>query len=326
VAEGALWLGERDIAELLTLAEAIDVLEDAYRRKAAGEAASMRRAHLREGQSILHAVGGSLAAGGVAGTKTWTYTPGGARPLLILFSLHDGAVLGIIEAFAMGQLRTAATSGLGTRVLAAPDASTLALLGTGRQARAQAEAVAAVRPIREVRVFGRDPERRERLADELRSELDVAVSEHREVASAVTGAAVVTAVTRAAEPILDGDDIAAGTHLNAVGAIVPTRRELAVSAVARCDVVVADSVEQAREDAGELRAAVDAGALDWEKVRGLEEVLDVPVAALRTPSQITLFKALGVGLADVALGAELLSRAHARSCGIPLPMLAAPHH
>jgi ornithine cyclodeaminase len=326
MSDAPLWVGEAEAAALLSLEDAIDVLAQAYRLQAGGAAASMRRAHLREGDAILHAVGGTIAGDGLTGTKTWAYTPGGASPLLVLFSLTDGRVLGVVEAFAMGQMRTAATSGLGTRVLAREDAATLALLGTGKQAFAQARAVAAVRPITRVQLFGRDPGRRADLADRLREALGAEVSEHGDVAQTLDGADIVTAITRAETPVVTGEMLAPGMHVNAVGAIVPSRRELDEDAVARCDVVVTDSVAQARDDAGELRAAVDAGHPVWDRVRGLDAVVDERPSELRFPTDITLFKALGVGLSDVALGAEILRRARAAGAGWPLPVQAVAHH
>jgi len=311
----SLWIGEAEVAELLTMNDAIDVLAAAYRLQAQGLASSMRRAHVREGDAILHAVGGSLAGRGLAGTKTWMYTPGGASPLLIVFSIADGSVLAVVEAFAMGQMRTAATSGLATRVMAAPEAATLALLGTGKQSFSQAQAVTCVRPIRAVRLFGRRPEPRAKLAARLREELGVEVSEHGDVAEAVAGAQVITAITRSADPYLEGAWLPAGAHVNAVGAIVPSRRELQVDAVARCALVAADSVTQARDDSGELRAAVEAGDLSWDAVRDLSEIVDTPPVELRTETDITLFKALGIGLSDVALGAEVLRRAKLAGAG-----------
>jgi len=320
------WLTEHDVTGLMSLPDAIDVLEDTYRLQARGEATSMRRAHVREGDAILHAVGGTISGQGVAGTKTWTYTPSGASPVLVLFSLETGALLGIVEAFALGQMRTAATSGLGTRVLAREDASTAAVLGTGKQAFSQARAIAAVRPISEIRIFGRDPGRRLALAEALQAELDVRVSGYSTVDEAVEGADVVTTVTRAADPVLSGAQIADGMHINAVGAIVPSRRELDESAVARCTLIVADSVEQARDDAGELRMAADAGALNWADVRGLESLVDERVDVLRTRADVTLFKTLGIGVSDVALGAEVVRRAQAASAGRALPVPETAHH
>ncbi|MEZ5075922.1 MAG: ornithine cyclodeaminase family protein [Solirubrobacterales bacterium] len=313
-----LWIGEAEVVELLGVEEAIDVLQTAYRLRSQGLAESMRRAHVREGDAILHAVGGTIAGRGLAGTKTWLYTPGGASPLLILFSLGDGSVLAAIEAFAMGQMRTSATTGLATRVMANPDAETLALLGTGKQAFSQAQAVSCVRPIREIRLFGRRVEPRANLAARLREELGVEVSEHGDPGSAVDGASVVVAITRSAEPYLKGEWLSPGAHVNAVGAIVPARRELEAGVISRSSLVAADSVAQARDDSGELRAAVDAGSLAWDDVRDLSEIVDSPPESLREPEQITVFKALGVGLSDVALGAELLRRARAAGVGRPV--------
>lgn len=314
------WISEAEVVELISMAEAIDVLADSYRLERAGAATSMRRGHVRSGESILHAVGGTLAGRGLAGTKTWTYTPGGAAPLVILFSLQDGSVQAIIEAFALGQMRTAATSGLGTRTLAPTDARTLALLGTGKQAFAQAHAVTLVRPIDTIQLFGRDPGRRHALAGRLADELGVCVSEHADVAEAIAGADIVTTITRSAEPFVTGALLEAGQHVNAVGAIVPSRREFDPSAVGRCRVIVADSVVQARADAGELRD------VDWESVRALADVVGCPLDELRDPDDVSLFKALGLGLSDVALGAEIARRAEDAGAGRPLAMSATAHH
>jgi ornithine cyclodeaminase len=202
----------------------------------------------------------------------------------------------------------------------------LALLGTGKQAFAQAHAVSLVRPIETIRLFGRDQERRHGLAVRLADELGVRVSEHGDAREAIGEADVVTAITRSAEPFVTGAMLRPGQHVNAVGAIVPSRRELDASAVARCAVVVSDSVVQARDDAGELRAAVEVGGLDWHEVHGLAEVVDRPLDALRGPRDISLFKALGVGLSDVALGAEVARRAQEAGAGSPLPRPTAAHH
>jgi alanine dehydrogenase len=325
MAEQPIWVSEADAANLLSLDDAMETLAAAYRLEAAGQAASMRRAHAREGESILHAVGGTIAGSGLTGTKTWTYTPRGAAPLIILFSLGDGRVLGVIEAFAVGELRTAATTGLGTRLLARRDSRTLALLGTGKQAFPQAQAVALTRPIETIRLFGRNAERRAGMARRLADELGLKVMLFDSAAEAAAGADIVTAITRSSEPVVTGGDLRDGMHVNAIGAIVPGRRELDDTAVARAGVIVADSSAQARDDAGELRAAHAAGLLSWADVRSLSDVIDRELTDLRRDTDVTLFKALGVGLADVALGAEVLRRARLDGLGHPLPASFAGH-
>ena len=308
------FIGAGQVSEAVDLPLAIDVLEAAFDEQSKGAAGTMPRTHLEDGENILHAVGGRL--GEVAGTKTWLYTPNGAKPLLILFSCADGRVLALIEAFAFGQLRTAAVAGLATKLLARPDASALALLGTGRQALSQARAVASVRDLQEIRCFGRDTARRARLAAAIEQELNIAVEEFADADEAAAGADVITTITRAVEPVLHGAGVARGTHINAMGSIVPTRRELDTDVVALADRIVVDSLEQAASDAGELLAAERAGLLEMASVCSLAQVAgEVSLARhagethpVRGPAEITLFKSLGVGLADVALGVELLKR------------------
>jgi alanine dehydrogenase len=314
----AIFITEDDVRSLLSLDRAIDVLGQTYERQAADGVIPMRRAHARSGQLILHAVGGAIAADGIAGVKTWLYTPRGAQPVLVLFGLGDGRVVAVIEAFLLGQLRTAATSGLATRLLSRTGAGSLALLGTGKQAAAQAAAVCAVRDIERISLYGRDAERRGRLARELREAHGVPVDEADSVARAVDGASVVTVVTRAQQPIVSADVLLPGMHVNAVGAITPDRSELDVAAVAAFDVLVADSVEQARADAGDLRAAVDAGAIGWRQVHGLDQIAAGARAGRQGGDDLTLFRALGVGTSDVALGSEVLRLAREHDRGSAL--------
>jgi alanine dehydrogenase len=309
MADRPVWIDEADVVRVLTMGDAIDVLDAAYRLQSRGSASNMRRAHLREGEAILHAVGGAIGDQRVAGTKTWIHTPGGASPLLIVFDLDNGGVRAVIEAFAMGQMRTAATSGLATRYLARQDAGTLAVLGTGKQSVAQAQAIVCERPITKIRLFGRDPSRRAACASRIRDALGVEVTEHATVADTVAGADVITAITRAAEPILSAEMLEPGQHINAVGSIVPSKREVSADLVGRCDLVVADSVPQARDDAGELRAAVDAGLFHWDSLHSLASVIAGDAADGRGGGDaITLFKAVGIGVSDVALGNELVRR------------------
>lgn len=315
----ALFIAEAEVRGLLALDRAIDALSDAYSQHARDAVVGMQRAHLRIGDTILHAVGGVLVERGIAGVKTWLYTPRGARPLLVLYALADGRVLAVVEAFLLGQMRTAATSGLATRLLSREDAHSLALLGTGKQAGPQAAAVCAVREIARIALYGRDPQRRRALAERLRAEHGVAVDESESVREALEGADVVTAVTRAREPVLTGDLLERGVHVNAVGAITPDRAELDETAISRFDVLVADSVSQARADAGDLRAAVEAGVIGWDRVHGLDEVASTTVVGRTRATDITLFRALGVGSSDVVLGCEVLALAREHGAGAFLP-------
>ena len=313
-----LWIRDLEASELLTLEEAIEVLDRTHREYGEGAATNMVKTQAQTANSNLHAVGGLLVSAGVAGTKTWIHTPGGAQPLLILFSPADGSVLAIVEAFALGQLRTAATSALATRALSRPDSAALTLVGTGKQAKAQALAVAAVRPIAAITVYGRNPERRATCVEEIQTETSSYVREEPDLGRALAHADVITVVTRASEPFIGGDQIPTGAHINGVGAILPGRQELDVSAVDRTDFIAVDSLAQAQASSGELRAAAERGLLEWDRVSELGAVLDGSHPGRQDDAEVTFFKAMGVGIADVALGAEVLQRAGDRRVGCSL--------
>jgi alanine dehydrogenase len=281
------WLTEDDVRERLTLARAIDAVEAALAREATGAAKTMVKTHVAWGEGethSLHAIGG--VDGDLVGTKTWAHTAGGANPLLVLWDSETGERRAIIEAFLLGQLRTAAMSGVATRALADPTARTVAVIGTGKQAGPQVDALREVLAVDEVRVFGRDAARRDAFAERVGATSCASVEE------AVAGASVVTTVTRATAPFLSSAMVASGTHVNAVGAITPERAELCVDLVDRC-LIVTDSVASAERLGAEVRGRA---------LRPLSSML----GRARPAADLTLFKAMGIGLADVALGRAIL--------------------
>jgi alanine dehydrogenase len=235
---------------------------------------------------------------------------------LILFDAEDGQVEAIIEAFALGQMRTAGMSALATDVLAAPDADVLGIIGTGKQALPQVEAAAAVRQLREVRVHGRDDARRMAMAATVESRTGVPAVAVATVEECVSDASIVTLATRATKWFLGAEHLRPGTHLNAIGAIVPSRIELEPALLTRADVVAVDSVDQVRELSNEFRSYFAGDDDRWSRVRPLFELLDG-----RRPngSDLTVFKAMGLGAADVLIAVACLCSARSESRGLPLP-------
>lgn len=302
------WITEAQVADAVGIEDVIDILENAYRLAAEGRAKILPRGHASFDGGIVHAVGAAIPGLGVTGVKSWTWTPNGAHPVVLVFSSEDGALLGCVDAMKLGKLRTAATAALGTKLLARADADVLAVIGTGRQALDQVTAVAAVRSLASVRVFGRDAERRATFMAAVERALGVPVSGHDTVAGAMRGAGIVTTVTRAAEPFLTPDLLEPGMHLNAVGAIVPTSSELEPAVIERCDVIAVEWREQAEADARDLREAAAAGSWAFADAIEIGELLAQPLRGRTTEADVTLLRTLGVGLADVAVAAEVLKR------------------
>jgi ornithine cyclodeaminase/alanine dehydrogenase-like protein (mu-crystallin family) len=321
-----LWISEQDVVSMMDMPQAIQALEKGLLAEARGEASNMVKTHAEWGNgSTLHAIGAVFPQAGFVGTKTWAHTEKGATPLLILFDSNTGQLKAIIEAFALGQLRTGSASGVATRRLAIEDASEFAIIGTGKQAMPQLAAVVAVRPIKRIRVFGRDETRSNLFAKRVTAEFGIDTIAAPTIDEAVRHVPIVTIVTRAAQPIVDGKMLDRGTHINAVGAIVPSRAEVAADVLTRSTVIVADSIPQAQKLSREMIEFFGPDPARWTSVTSLATL----VASGRTRTStddLTLFKSLGMGISDLSLGIELYRRALERGLGrgISHPQKASP--
>lgn len=314
-----MWISEADVVSMMDMPEAVAALEKGLLAEAAGEAQNMVKTHVEWGDgATLHAIGATFPKAGFAGTKTWSHTKGGATPLLIIFDSNTGALKAVIEAFALGQMRTAAASGVATRWLAAPDASEFAILGAGKQAITQVAAILAVRPIRRIRVFSRNEERRNQFAVRVKAELGVEAVAAPNVIEAVRGAQIITVATRATAPILSAEMIKRGTHINAIGAIVPSRAELAGDVIARSTQIVSDSIPQAQKLSRELIEYFGSDTAKWGTVRSLASVVSSQLTRTST-DDLTLFKSLGTGISDLSLGIELFRKADEAGIGHSFP-------
>jgi len=313
---GPLWIAERDVVAALTMAEAITALEAALHAEAGGAAQNMLKTHVTWGRGdTLHAIGAVWPERGFAATKTWAHTHGGTAPLLVLFDSSAGTLLAVIEAFALGQLRTGAISGVATRRLARREADVLAIVGTGKQAMAQITAVHAVRPLARVTVFSPNPDHRIAFAARVTEELGIRATAAASVAEGVDGAGIVTLVTRANQPFLSSGMVTRGAHINALGAIVPERQEFAPELLARCGAVVVDSVPQVQGLSREFRAYYAAGG--WNAIEPLSALV-ARDGQRPEDADLTLFKAMGMGISDLALALTCYRKIAGIRASVPL--------
>jgi alanine dehydrogenase len=298
-----LFLTEDQVRGLLPMQEAIALVRSAFLELKSGSAQNQpRRRLILPTGSVLHAMAGSC--GPYFGTKFYASNPKhGVYFLFALFDAATAAPLALMEANWLGQIRTGAASGYATDLLAKPDAAILAVIGSGFQARSQVDAMRAVRKLREVRVWSRNGEKRRAFAAETGA-IACATAEE-----CVRGADIVVTATNAKEPVLESAWIAAGAHVNAMGANTANRRELPADLVKRADVVAVDSLEQARIEAGDLILADS-----WANVVELKDVQPG-----HDPARITIFKSVGLAIEDVAAGGRVFERARERGLGRLLP-------
>jgi ornithine cyclodeaminase len=322
----AIWITEAEVVQLMDLKEAIAALEAALREEARGEAQNMTKTLLQYGKNNLHAIGAKL--GMLVGTKTWTHTQGGTCPLLLLWSAEDGSLVAVIEAFALGNMRTGGISGVAADWMAKKDAKVMGIAGTGKQSLAQVGAMLAVRPIERLQIYSPRAESREEFAKKVREAFGVETAACASAAEACKGAAIVTLVTRAAQPFLKADMLDRGAHLNAVGAIAPDREEFAQDVFDRATRVVVDNLPGVQQLSREFMNRY--ASKGWDEVMPLSKLI-ASGQRRSDAGDVSVFKAMGMGISDLALGAELLRRARDRGVGRALlqpkkvkPRLAAP--
>jgi alanine dehydrogenase len=268
----ALWITEQDVVQLMDLKDAIGALESALREEAAGRAQNMTKTLMQfDGHSNLHAIGGKV--GDVVGTKTWAHTGGGTSPLVTMWSATDGQPVAIIEAFALGNMRTGGISGLAADWMAAPNVKVMGIAGAGKQSLSQVGAMLAVRPIERVQVFSPRPESRAEFAANVRAEFEVEAIECTSPEAACQGAGIVTLVTRAAKPFVTASMLERGAHLNAVGAIARDREEFAQDVFARTSLMAVDMVASVQQLSSEFRARFGEAGADWNAVLPLSTLI-----------------------------------------------------
>ena len=257
---------------------------------------TMRRWETGNGLASAHALGAVDIEHSIGAFKCWVNTPRGAQALLTLFDAEAGKLVALLAAGALGFVRTAGTAALATDLLALPDASVLAVLGTGRQAVHQVTATAQVRQLELVRVWSPNAARRRDFAEHIAATHDLRVQACPDPESAVADVPIVTTVTRAHQPFLDAAMLTRGAHVNAIGAILPGNAELMPNVVETSDLVVVDDLENARRSATELRPL----GPDLAGVLTLGELIDAG-GGRPDGAGLTLFKGLGTGIADLAV-------------------------
>jgi len=315
----ALFLNEREVAQLLPMKECVDVLEEAFAHAGAGQVENKPRSRIRMPGGFFHFMAAADAGHGVFGYKAYPSFAGGAKMLVMLYDFESGELLACLEAGRLGQIRTGAASGLATRHMARANASSVGIIGSGFQARSQLEAICAVRDIKEARVYSRRPERREDFARRMGEALSLVITPVASAQDCVAGMDVVVTITSARDPVLEGEWLKPGAHVNAAGGNHWMRREVDEATVTRADLIVVDDLEQAKVECGDLLYPQGRGTFRWEMVHELREVIAGRVPGRPSDQSVTLFESLGVALEDIAAAQLVYHKAREQGIGQELP-------
>jgi alanine dehydrogenase len=313
----AIFLTEEDVHHLLPMAEAIEAVEQGFKEHGSGTAVNLHRSRVQAGDTGITMMVAALGDKKVAGFKVMG--AGGAQ--VHLYDGEKNQLVAVLEARNLGQIRTGAASAVAARYMSRPDAATVGLVGTGRQAETQLEGICAVRPIKQALAYSRTPEHLEAFCVKMSQALGIQVTAAVSPKEAVQESDIAVAITnvRTLEPVLLGEWVAPGTHLVGAGANSIGRRELDDEAVARCSVIVTDARDQAKLECADLALPIEKGLWDWDKVWELGQVVIGQIQGRTSADDITLYESQGIALEDIAVATHIYQRAMAEGIGKTLP-------
>jgi len=303
------------------MSRAIECVTASFRAQH-GVAINRSRERIFLPETSLHYMAAGYPHEKLLGMKIYTVSSDALRFLVLLYDGESGSLLAVIEADHLGRIRTGAASGVATQYLARPGASRAGVIGTGRQARTQLEAVAAARSLRRARVFSRDTVRREAYAREMTRKLGLEVEAVSSAEAAVRGSDIVITATSSRGPVLQGEWLELGTHVNAIGANMLNRRELDDESLSRAALIAVDSIEQAKEEAGDLVHGLQATGGDWDSVIEMHDIVAGARPGRKSATDITIFKSSGIALWDVGSAGYIYQQALVEGKGRRIPMWA----
>ena len=303
-----LFVNKERIAALLPMEECIEVMEKMFRSLAAGECLQPLRNIMRlpDGNGVLGMMPGHAAKLGVMGIKVITVFHANSdsglpshKGIVMLFDAKHGQPLMLFDALEITAIRTAATSAVATKLLSRENSSTLAIIGSGEQAKRHIEAMLLVRNIKHINLWSRNENNAKHLVNELSGEYNIPIHIKQNVQQAVEHADIICTVTSSKEPIVMGEWISAGTHINAVGSSTAAARELDTAAIVKSK-LFADRYESLFNEAGDFLIPKNEGAVNNEHVKAeIGEVLSGIKKGRDNEEEITVFKSLGIAAEDI---------------------------
>ena len=316
----ALLLGDKEVDQVMDMNECIQVMEDAFEQVGRGDTWNRPRSRIRLPRGFHHLMAAAVMGSEVFGLKTYTSFRAGTRFLILLYDSGTGDLLALVQGSRCSLLRTSAVSALATKHMAKRDASTVGIIGTGFQGRGQLEGVCAVRDIKSVKAFDRFPEASEKFCVEMTRCLGVDVVQAESAEECVRGSDIIITMTTSRRPVLMGDWLEPGMHVNAAGSNHWIRQEVDDKVVRRADTIVVDSLEDAQVEAGDLLYPIERGIVRWDQVHELASVVAGRMPGRTSDHEITLFESQGIAVSDIAAAAYVYKKAKEQGLGADVPL------
>ena len=309
-----LFLTEGEVESLLDMRSALDAVEEILRQHAEGRATNRARRRVALSGSGLNVMFAGAPEIEALGLKAYTVARAGARFYTMLFDPETGELLSVMQSDKLGQVRTGAASGIATKHLAREDASSLGIYGAGWQAESQLEAIAAVKKLDRVIVHSRTEESRKAFAKKMSERLGLEV-ETTHAPEEPAAQDIVVTVTSSKEPVLRGEWLKPGAHVNAAGSNFLFKTEIDRDVVKRSSLVTIDSREELGLEAGNLLQGIETGTVLPEAIRELGQIVAGQINGRQNPEDITLFASQGLALEDLAAARLVYDRALEQGVG-----------
>jgi len=310
-----LLLTEDEVRQVLTMEMALEAVEQGLRKLALEEGVNIPRTRSQTDHAMLHSMAASAKTLGYLGYKCYATSKRGHHFHVGLYDGKTAALLALIHADYLGQVRTGAASGVATQYMARHDSAEVGIFGSGKQARTQLEAVCKVRKILRVQVYSPNEEHRRQFAEEMTKVCKCDVQPVPRPEMAAEDKDIVITATSSREPVLNGNWISEGTHLNVVGSNFLGKAEVDAVCVRRCASIIVDSKDQARMEAGDFVQPLEDGSIHWADIHELGQVIVGRYTGRAHAEDVTMFKSLGIAIEDVAVAGRVYEKARDAGLG-----------
>ena len=305
-----LVLNESDIISLFPMEDAIKASDLAFKLQAGTQSVNHPRIRIANKNQFFNYMTASSPELGFYCMKTYSIHKNTSPTFYVyLYDYSNGDLVSIMNASSLGQIRTGAASGIATKYLSKQNSTNLSIIGTGYQAKTQAQAIVAIRPITLIKVYSRSLDNRNRFAKWLEQNLNIECIPVTSPEDCIEKSDIITTITTSKNPVFRGSQITPGTHINAAGGNHYMRRELDDDTILNSDLITTDDISQARVECGDLINPIDRGLLRWNHIHQLSEIVSGLKIGRRNNNQITLYESQGLAIQDLTAAAHIYSKA-----------------
>lgn len=317
---GAIYIDEATASKILTMDDALNLVEESFTTYAQGKSFNMTRQRMRIRKGALHMLPGAVPYKNVIGFKAYTSFRAGLIFKVHLYDAENGSPLAIIDANEIGRLRTGAATGIATKYMAKKESNTAFIFGGGFQAEAQLEAVCKTSNIKKAFVTTRKIENAQAFADKMSKSLGIEIIPTQNIENDLPQADIIITITTAVKPLFEHTMLNPnGVHINGAGSNALIRAEIPEKTIEAAEVLAVDSKDVAAIECGDILPSLEKGRLHWNEIVELGEITAGFRSGRVTDNGITIFQSQGMGLQDIMCAEFIYRKALAEKLGKDLP-------